>query len=88
MSNDKVYKKYLFQDSESGLYLIYNAKKKTYDLDDEVERALKVVNRFTADAVRESVMRKYNEMEEYKDKALDLRIHPVTITYHVKDGWR
>lgn len=79
---DKICKKYLFKDSESGMFLIYNTKKKAYDLDNDVERAVKVVNRFTADYVLQTVMKKYKEQEKYKDNAFDLQILPVTITYH------
>lgn len=83
MKNTVIYNKYLFRDSVSGQYLVYNTKKQKYEFDNEVERAVKAVDMDTATMIYDMVMRSYDSNNEENVNVPDLKILPVTVKYSV-----
>lgn len=71
--------RYTLRDKESKLYLTYNPVKKVFDLDESIERAVKVANIMAVEMVKKSFEEKY-EKGGYKEK-IDLEIIPIELTY-------
>lgn len=71
--------RYTLRDKESKLYLTYNAHKKVFDLDESIERAIKLANIMTVEMVQKSFMEKYKN-GGYTEK-IDLEIVPIELTY-------